>query len=274
MPQRLDFSLTGSVQPFCSRDWLMCIIDVTQDFAGEAMGREQHRDYRAREYYILEEGQPTAQPRAESELPGVGSGRCSLTRDERLACDALAALAHGVGSSIGLVTVEQEPHPDAPTHVSRKGSLTVNEALRGRLTVKGESSWVSPFQDEFLDSTFTDLPAGVAPLTVGQMESLRATGAIGLLTPVQSAQMRVAALNAGELTKPTAEEAAGWLSQPRAANWSILGHTRGFETILWRTGILKAERRARCAGEAFNNMPQWTGLDDVMDADAPAVKPP
>ncbi|KAJ7036921.1 hypothetical protein C8F04DRAFT_1180943 [Mycena alexandri] len=38
-----EFCKEGSVQPFCSRDWLMCIVDVTQDFAGKAMGREQHR---------------------------------------------------------------------------------------------------------------------------------------------------------------------------------------------------------------------------------------
>lgn len=107
------------------------------------------------------------------------------------------------------------------------------------------------------------------------------TGTIGLLTPVQSAQMRVAALNVGELTPPTPEEATGWLYQARTANWSILDHTRCFEMIRWRTGILKAQRQARRAGEVFNSMQpvivspkiisvlcsngarQWTGLDHV-----------
>ncbi|KAJ7037096.1 hypothetical protein C8F04DRAFT_1180817 [Mycena alexandri] len=239
----------------------------------------QFQDYRATDYLILEDAQPNTPPRALSEVPGVGSVRYSPTPDERLACDALAALAHGTVSDIGL-TIEADYHSrvDAQKHVSDDTpvSIAINEADRAWLA----TTWVSPFQDDFIDSTFTELPAGVAPLTASQMESLRVKGTIGLLTPVQSAQMRVVSLNTGKLTAPTAADAGGWLYQKRTANWSILDHTRGFEMIRWRTGILKAQRRARLAGEVLNDMPQWTGIDDGLDTsvsepagDASVVEP-
>ncbi|KAJ7022250.1 hypothetical protein C8F04DRAFT_1194659 [Mycena alexandri] len=213
------------------------------------------QDYRAKDYFVLE------------------AARCSPTPDERLVCDALAALANGAGGSIGRVATEPSHSAGAPARASPPPAMacTVEEAEIGRLSRKAES-WVSPFQDEFVDSTFTHLPEGVAPLTVFQKESLRTTGTIGLLTPVQSAQMRVATLNAGALTPPTPEEAAGWLYQQRPANWSVLDHTRGFEMIQWRTGIFKAHRRARLAGEVLDDMPRWTQLDDVV-CEADSARP-
>ncbi|KAJ7023218.1 hypothetical protein C8F04DRAFT_1193679 [Mycena alexandri] len=246
------------------------------------------QDYRATDYFILDEVQPRTPPRAESELPGVGSGRYSPTPDERLACDALTALAqrprcvaYRHRTQCALTAGEQcstnpQQNTDIPAlHVS----LAADKGEESRLprephSHRAELSWVSangvlsnvsPFQDAFIDSTFTELPPSVAPLTATQAESLRATGAIGLLTPVQAAQMQVATLNARELTPPTTSEAAAWLYQRCAANWGVLDHTRGFEIIRWRTGILKAERRARLAGEVFVGMPQWTGLDDGLN---------
>ncbi|KAJ7776200.1 hypothetical protein B0H16DRAFT_1712577 [Mycena metata] len=229
------------------------------------------QDYRAADYFLLEEAQAHQRRRGESELPGVGSGRCSPTPDERLACAALTALAQHTGGSIRRVLGEQHHNVDPPHNansVARSTFLDANQLEGSCLATEAQASWVSPFQDDFIESIFTDLPAGVAPLTAGQMESLRATGTIGLLTPVQSAQMRVAALNSREFTAPTADETAGWLYGGREANWSILDHTRGFEIVRWRTGILKAKRRARQDGEISNDMPQWIGLDDGLDPSA------
>ncbi|KAJ7030881.1 hypothetical protein C8F04DRAFT_1186357 [Mycena alexandri] len=227
------------------------------------------RDYRARDYLILEDARATTPVRAESELPGAGSSRCSPTPDEWLACDALAALADGglLGAGVtdtrslgmehrlGGKSIDSPAAPPPPNTANGAQGLRLN-------TIDAQSSWASPSQDNFIDATLTDLPAGVTPLTAIQIESLRATGAIGVLTPVQLAQMRVAALNAGDLTVPTSEEAAGWL-QRHCADWSILDHLQGFEIVRWRTGILKAQRRARLAGEILDGMP-WTALDDVV----------
>ncbi|KAJ7028087.1 hypothetical protein C8F04DRAFT_1188921 [Mycena alexandri] len=227
------------------------------------------QDYRARDYFILEDARATAPVRVESELPGAGSGRCSPTPDKWLACDALAALADGglLGAAVtdtrslgmehrlGGKNIDSPAAPPPPNAANGAQGLHLN-------TIDAQSSWASVSQDNSIDATLTDLPAGVTPLTAIQIESLRATGATGVLTLVQLAQMRVAALNVGDLTAPTSEEAARWL-QRHCADWSILDHLRGFEIIRWRTGILKAQRRARLTGEIFDSM-LGTAPDDVV----------
>ncbi|KAJ7739352.1 hypothetical protein B0H16DRAFT_1465308 [Mycena metata] len=247
-PKRATSSASIHIQPEERHDEAPTCLSSTEVLSNSAHSF-QFQDYRATDYLILAEAEAMPPPRGISEVPRVGSVRCSPTPDERLACDALTALAHGAGNDMRRAHIQEHDTADPPTR---------HESTR--------AVWISPFQDDFIDSVFTELPPGVAPLTAAQTESLRTTGAVGLLTPVQAAQMRVATLNARELTPPSAEEAAHWLYRGRTANWSILDHTRGFEIVRWRTGILKAKRRARWEGEVFYDMPQWTGLDDGRDA--------
>ncbi|KAJ7113723.1 hypothetical protein C8R43DRAFT_961506 [Mycena crocata] len=91
----------------------------------------------------------------------------------------------------------------------------------------------------------TALPAGVTPLSQMQEISLRVTGSVGELTPVQAAQIQVAKLNSGKLTPHAPDDAILWLSGGRQSLREWAGTRR---MVTWHTGVLKAKRRARKAG--------------------------
>ncbi|KAJ7022488.1 hypothetical protein C8F04DRAFT_1194485 [Mycena alexandri] len=136
-----------------------------------ARHRKAQRDYRARHLSF-----PTL-ARDTSEEPSVGTV-ASPTPDERIACDALADLAKGGHRA------------DAGSHSAHSQSSTVLSAPTKVSTAR--------------------LPPGLAPLTRRQVISVGNTGAVGYLTRVQFAQMRVALINRTPPLPTTQEQRSRW----------------------------------------------------------------
>ncbi|KAJ7033053.1 hypothetical protein C8F04DRAFT_1184523 [Mycena alexandri] len=116
-------------------------------------------------------------PRGESEEPMLGTTG-SPSPDELIACDALADLAQG-GPRLD--------HAGVPVARSKAASLS-NVTASLRLSARCRVAWRRP--------------------------PLQATGTFGLLTHVQSAQMRVALMNREPPHPPTPEERSRWAVFP------------------------------------------------------------
>ncbi|KAJ7036395.1 hypothetical protein C8F04DRAFT_1257959 [Mycena alexandri] len=144
-----------------------------------------------------------------SEEPIIGTAG-SPSPDERIACDALAALAQG-GPYV------DKAHETASSDSARSTTFTDSKVSAARL------------------------PSGVAPLTRTQVISVQSTGAVGRLTHVQSAQMRVALMNRTPPLPATPELRSRWAEPPLAGFDRLEAMDEGRFSALnhWRHGVAK-----------------------------------
>ncbi|KAJ7500928.1 hypothetical protein B0H11DRAFT_2225317 [Mycena galericulata] len=151
----------------------------------------------------------------QSEEGAVGTA-ASPTSDERIAGEALAALAQSVGLSV----FAPPPPPPAP-------SIDSVLELANQLSSL-ESSSVA---------TFPLLPSK-SPADIAGM---------GFLSRVQRAQMHVMSLNSGPLSPPTEEDVAAWRADPYIGGGGVDQDMHAVMTS-WRLTVARAERRARIHG--------------------------
>ncbi|KAJ6467492.1 hypothetical protein C8R47DRAFT_1078615 [Mycena vitilis] len=82
-----------------------------------------------------------------------------------------------------------------------------------------------------------NLPAGVTALSRVQEIEVRIAGYVTTLTPVQSAQVFVADLNASELTPPTAAEVLQWGVRPGLRSRDHVSYSEGQSINGWRLAL-------------------------------------
>ncbi|KAJ7709416.1 hypothetical protein B0H16DRAFT_1480914 [Mycena metata] len=154
------------------------------------------QDFRAPSYITF-----ASLPRGESEEPLLGTAG-SPSPDELIACDALADLAHG-GPRVD--TAADQAGVGVAQSVSN-----VTESLRlSARSFIGVAALIEP-----METSLIQLPRGVTPATPAQLVSLHTTGSFGLLSHVQSAQMRVALMNREPPRPSTSEERSQWAIFP------------------------------------------------------------
>ncbi|KAJ7147713.1 hypothetical protein C8R43DRAFT_953070 [Mycena crocata] len=206
-------------------------------------------------------------------LPSAARGE-SPTSDEQIACVALAKLAEGAAGrsessasahfrilSIAnqLLSSHDTPSVDSVLHRQMRESSDECDFGRGPSLLEkidrlssGWSASSAAFADDRTTKYptpqgITSLPAGVTPLTNIQEISLRVTGWVGALTPVQAAQLEVAKLNSGTLTRPTSEDAKQWGGSEHGRQ-TLIEWSGSRRLVEWHLGVLRAKRWARKAG--------------------------
>ncbi|KAJ6480004.1 hypothetical protein C8R47DRAFT_1218931 [Mycena vitilis] len=233
-----------------------------EEHSGGEISADDHysfRDPRARYDLNFDSGLA----RDDSEEPEAGTSNAP-TPDERLACSALAELAQGVA----LAALDKEPGwrdvqhegagnrdtmmPDAPE--SRASMLLGGRSLHfppdfglgeGPISVAAKGG---------------QLPPGTTPLSRVQELHRRFTGQVELLTPVQTAQIWVAELNAGALTEPSADDRMEWEAEV-STSWDFITYNQGCSIRVWQLNVLKAARAARRAGQRVD-----LGMREAQDS--------
>ncbi|KAJ7178244.1 hypothetical protein C8R46DRAFT_1029732 [Mycena filopes] len=152
--------------------------------------------------------------RAASEQPRVGTAG-SPTPDERLACDALADLAQG-----------------GPRAITDGGPVDLRDVLseqRSETSMARAALLTAP-----METSLGKLPTGLAPLTETQIASVERSGAVGILTRVQSIQMRVALMNREPPPPSTGVERSRWAVNPPVVfdRFCNMSHG-GFRAVEW-----------------------------------------
>ncbi|KAJ7440334.1 hypothetical protein B0H11DRAFT_2253099 [Mycena galericulata] len=159
-------------------------------------------------------------PVQESEQGVVGTA-ASPTSDERIASQALAALAQ----TVALPAL-------APPRASSKNSI-LEDAMQFSALESSIAAVPLPLQSNF--------PTDAA--------------ALNFLSPVQVAILQVAARNSGPLAMPTEEDAAAWRMRPYLGGGGVDEDMHRAITV-WRLGVCKAHRRARMHG--YESVARWT----------------
>ncbi|KAJ6463596.1 hypothetical protein C8R47DRAFT_1079886 [Mycena vitilis] len=189
--------------------------------------------------------------RDDSEEPEAGTSNAP-TPQERLACSALAELARGVALS----ALDEDRGTWGDVQHEGVGD-------RGAIVPDAPESWASGvngtnlhFPPDFalgegpisVAAKGGKLPAGATPLSRVQELKRQFTGQVEHLTPVQTAQIWVAELNAGTLTEPSAEDKMEWTAAV-ATSWDFITYNQGCSIRGWRLNVVKAARAARRAGQ-------------------------
>ncbi|KAJ7034877.1 hypothetical protein C8F04DRAFT_1182880 [Mycena alexandri] len=162
------------------------------------------QDFRAPSYITF-----ASLPRGESEEPILGTAG-SPSPDELIACDALADLAHG-GPRVNNTVAA--PADQAGVGVTQFNVMSVSNATES-LRLSARSSVGIAALIEPMETSLINLPRGVTAATPAQLVSLQTTGSFGLLSHVQSAQMRVAMMNREPPRPSTSEERSQWAIFP------------------------------------------------------------
>ncbi|KAJ7616998.1 hypothetical protein DFH06DRAFT_1145327 [Mycena polygramma] len=170
--------------------------------------------------------------RQQSRMPDVGTTG-SPSPDEQIAVLALAELAEG-GASFDrqrptAMVLEARQSWDSVLHVPMHfpPHFSLGD---GPISIAAQAG---------------NLPSGVTALSRVQEIEVRCTGCVSQLTPVQSAQIFVAELNARELTAPTAAEVVQWGVRPDLRSWDHVSYLQGRNINGWRVAVCKAQRAER-----------------------------
>ncbi|KAJ6467201.1 hypothetical protein C8R47DRAFT_1078762 [Mycena vitilis] len=164
--------------------------------------------------------------RQQSRMPDVGTTG-SPSPEEQIAALALAELA-GAGSDRESV---------------QKGGMERHKSLD--LVVQAPLHFPPHFSPGngplSLAAQAGNLPAGVTTLSRVQEIEVRIAGYVTTLTPVQSAQVFVADLNASELTPPTAAEVLQWGVRPGLRSRDHPSYSQGQSINGWRLATTSKE---------------------------------